>query len=90
MAHDSSVIHVTDDSDLVQILEAADSGPVTLERGGVTYRLSRDGPPGSDTAAKIRKAVDATAGSWSDLDADAVINYIYRGREEGSRPADCP
>jgi hypothetical protein len=28
----------------------------------------------------------AAAGSWSDIDADKMIEDIYRWREEGSRP----
>jgi hypothetical protein len=38
----------------------------------------------------VRAAIDATAGSWADLDVDAVIAHVYRAREEGSRPADRP
>ena len=33
------------------------------------------------------KKIQTTFGSWSDLDADALITNIYRWREEGSRPA---
>jgi hypothetical protein len=34
--------------------------------------------------------IKATFGSWSDLDAEALITNIYRWREEGSRPATRP
>lgn len=39
-----------------------------------------------DPEAALRN-VDEVAGSWSDVDADALIANIYRWREEGSRPA---
>ena len=34
--------------------------------------------------------IKATFGSWSDIDADEVIEKIQRWREEGSRPAHRP
>ena len=36
------------------------------------------------------KAIRATFGSWSDLDADELIANIYRWKQEGSRPATRP
>ncbi len=39
---------------------------------------------------KVHETLMKTAGSWSHLDCDAIIDYIYRGREEGSRPMDRP
>ncbi|MCC7352109.1 MAG: helix-turn-helix domain-containing protein [Anaerolineae bacterium] len=39
---------------------------------------------------KVREAITETAGSWADLDTDALIANLYRAREEGSRPATRP
>ena len=39
---------------------------------------------------KVIEALAKTAGSWSDIDADALVASIYRAREEGSRPATRP
>lgn len=39
---------------------------------------------------KVREALDATAGTWSDVDADKLIADIYRWREEGTRPPNRP
>jgi hypothetical protein len=92
MAHEPRTIHIHDGSELARALEEADSTPVRLEKGGIAYRLVREdeaGAPESD-ASTIAAAVDATTGSWSDLNADEVIDYIYRGREEGTRPASRP
>ena len=38
----------------------------------------------------VREAIAATAGSWADLDIEAIVEDIYRAREEGSRPATRP
>ncbi len=91
MAHESDTIHIAHDSDLARLLEHVDATPLRLEKDGVVYRVVReDAPwPGYDTA-KVRAAVRATAGSWADLDTDALIANLYRAREEGSRPADRP
>lgn len=39
---------------------------------------------------KVKEAVEKTAGSWADLDAEALIADLYRAREEGSRPEKRP
>lgn len=39
---------------------------------------------------KVHEALDATAGTWSDIDADKLIADIYRWREEGTRPPNRP
>jgi antitoxin (DNA-binding transcriptional repressor) of toxin-antitoxin stability system len=42
--------------------------------------------PTADDIAAFRSA----AGSWSDIDGDALKEYIYRAREEGTRPPSRP
>ncbi len=37
-------------------------------------------------ANKVKAAILKSAGSWSDVDTDALITMLYRAREEGSRP----
>ena len=34
----------------------------------------------------VREAIAATTGSWADLDIEAVVEEVYRAREEGTRP----
>ena len=34
----------------------------------------------------VREAIAATTGSWADLDIEAIVEEVYRAREEGSRP----
>jgi len=44
---------------------------------------------GYDSKA-VDEALRETAGSWSDIDPDAVVAAIYRAREEGTRPPSRP
>ena len=37
-----------------------------------------------------RRVLTETAGAWDDVDADALIEMLYRAREEGSRPPNRP
>lgn len=37
---------------------------------------------------KVEEALASTAGSWRDLDPDALIAELYRAREEGTVPPD--
>ena len=34
----------------------------------------------------VDEALEETAGSWADIDPDAVVATIYHAREEGTRP----
>lgn len=95
----AKVVDIGGMPELVRLAEEvrATHEPRVLRRGGedlavltpVEPRRSGDLWTGYDPDA-VRAAIDATAGSWADLDVDAVIAYVYRAREEGSRPADRP
>ena len=84
-----------------RIADARASGkhPI-LVHNGIRYRLD---PAESQTAApaerdiwagydpqKVHDALDAAAGSWSDVDAEKLIADIYRWRDEGTRPSNRP
>lgn len=93
--HMEKPVKVTSESDLLRLLDEADSSsPVLLERRGVVYRLST--VDDSETleyepdAEEVRRILDETVGSWADLDIDQMIEDIYRWRQEGSRPPDRP
>lgn len=91
MVHEPEAIHIADDSELARLLKHIEIRPIRLEKDGVVYRVIReDNAWAGYDPAKVRAAVRATAGSWADLDADALIADLYRAREEGSRPADRP
>ncbi len=84
-------IHISENSDLARLLELIDATPLRLEKDGVVYRVSREDSLWSDyDPARVRATVQATAGSWADLDTDAMIVDLHRAREDGSRPSDRP
>jgi hypothetical protein len=86
-------IIVNPNSEVARLLDKAAERPLLLEKDGVRYRLNREEEPdiwGEYDAKKVEEAIAVTAGSWSDIDADAVVAALYRAREEGSRPLDRP
>jgi hypothetical protein len=89
----TKTIHVEPGSEIDHLLDQAASGPIDLERRGEHYRLNRverdvkDIWSGYDPARAIA-GMRAAAGSWSDIDAEELKAYIYRAREEGTRPLD--
>ena len=98
MAIGETVIDVAPGSELDRALAAADH-PVVLVRGGGRYRIEPDestAAPGAPPAArdiwagydpeKLLAGVLAAAGGWREVDADKLIEDIYRWREEGSGP----
>ena len=89
-------IHVEPGSELARLLDEVTT-PVLLEKDGVRYLLSRalEHAPKEDPFAgwdpeRFRQILRETAGAWSDIDAEAMKEYIYRGREEGTRPINRP
>lgn len=88
----SRTIDVEPGSELDQILEEAAGGTLRLVRNGVRYRLElEDEDPWADyDPEKAGAGMRAAAGSWSVEDAERLKEYIYRGREEGTRPIDRP
>ncbi len=94
MAHNLRKMRVTPGSELARLLEEVRGDILLLEKDGELYRLMREEKKEDIWAGydpeKVRKALAETAGSWADIDTDALIADIYRAREEGSRPADRP
>lgn len=86
-------IYVDPGSELATLLDEAATTPLLLVKDGVSYRLEREEPEdiwASYDPQKVLKALEETAGTWADIDADAMIADIYRAREEGSRPESRP
>lgn len=101
MALETKKIAVAPDSEVARVLEEAAKAPFLVDVNDSIYRVYQVGRPGASTkrtddiwdgydAEKVRQAVAETAGSWADLDTDALIAEIYQAREDGSRPADRP
>jgi uncharacterized protein YggE len=91
MATTHRTIRVTDTTNLAELLDDAELEPITLERGGVRFRLSRDESIAYEPDPEaVRAALAASVGSWADLDVDEIIREIYEAREAGSRPIHRP
>lgn len=91
MTNGPKPIRLTTDTDLPTLLDDAAKGPLLLERDGELFRLAREDHIAYEPdAALVRRTLAATAGSWVDLDADAVIAEIYEARRAGSRPPGRP
>jgi hypothetical protein len=85
----AKTIHVPDDSELARLLQEADGAGLRLEQNGITYRVTREDDDlwaGYDPEA-VRAGVEAGAGAITPEEAEALKAYVYRGRQEGTRPA---
>ena len=82
-------IDISNMPDLARLVEevAATQQPRELKRGNTTLAVLS---PAISKNTEKWKAIGATFGSWSDLDADELIDNIHRWRQEGPRPATRP
>ena len=89
MSNTHTPIDISNMPDLARLVEevAATQQPRELKRDNQIVAVIS--PATAKNTAKW-KAIRATFGSWSDLDADELIANIHRWREEGSRPATRP
>ncbi len=80
-----------------QLAEALDEGrPVVLVKDGVRYWVDREdtAEPTEDLWAnydpeRVLQVLDETAGSWHQIDSEALITEIHeqRGQDSHGRPA---
>ena len=97
MAEHIDPIDIGDTPELVRLAEDVHRShrPRILRRDGEDLAMVVPLPPAGTLRFKKPTAADleafrSAAGSWLDIDTDAVIERIYRAREEGTRPADRP
>ena len=93
MAREPKRIIVAPGTELARLLDDAASSPVLLEKDGELYRLNRaeeEDVWASYDPQKVREAVAKHAGSWKDIDLEAFKAFIYRAREEGTKPLPAP
>ena len=83
-------IHIAPDSELARLLEQIGKTPLVLEKDGVHYRLVKEEGEIDYDAEKVKATILKVAGSWSDIDTDALITALYHAREAGSRPVTRP
>ena len=71
--------------DLQTVIRPVERRETTTEKA----KEARDIWAGYDPEA-VKEAIAKTAGSWADLDTEAIVADIYRAREQGSRPGSRP
>jgi hypothetical protein len=90
MAGREKTIEVAAGSELDRQLAEADGTTIVLVRNGRRFRLVAEDALEDIWAdydpVRVLHALDETAGSWADVDGDALIADIYRWRAAGSRP----
>jgi hypothetical protein len=91
MAQQPDTIHIAEDSELAALLEHVDGASLRLESHGMIYRVTREAnATDSYDPEKVRAAVQAAAGMLTPIQGEALKSYLYRARQEGTRPADRP
>jgi hypothetical protein len=90
----TKTIQVEPGGELDRLLDEAIEGPIVLERKGIRYRLDRlESEDDKDIWAgydpeKALAGMEAAAGFLSDEEAERLREYVYEGRELGTRPDD--
>jgi hypothetical protein len=92
MVAERKTIEVEAGSELAEILDEAADAPLILAKNGVRYRLQREDEEiwANYDPERALEGMRAAAGTWKGIDAEAFKAYIYRAREEGTRPPDRP
>jgi hypothetical protein len=92
MSKEPLTITIDPDSELGRALDKTAGEPVVLLRGGTRFRVIReaDDPWANYDPAKLRAGLKKVAGLLSPEEGDRIIETIYRGREEGTRPITRP
>lgn len=85
-------VQLDPESELAKVLDAAGTTPVTVISHGQRFVMTRH--PDDRSAERdrddFRAALEAAAGIFTPEEAEELKQNIYRWREEGTRPLDCP
>jgi hypothetical protein len=92
MASETMTITIDPDSELGRALEHSEDARIILVRNGARFRVTRDpdDPWANYDPEKVREGLKKVAGLLTPEEGDRIIEGIYRGREEGTRPIDRP
>lgn len=92
MVANARSIDIPAESETATRLHEADDAPVVFVVGGARYRvvreesnLAKDDIWAGYDPEKAIEGMRAAAGSWKDIDAEALKADVRRWREEGSR-----
>lgn len=92
MRAERAPIAIDPDSELGRALDET-GGPIIVLRGEKKFRVTRVGegdPWASYDPALVLQRLNEVAGKISDQEADRLLELVYRGRQEGTRPPDRP
>ncbi len=92
MTHPARTITISPDSELARALDAGDAESVVVLYEGSRFRVIRESedPWATYDPAKLRAGLKKVAGLLSPEEGERIIESIYRGREEGTRPLSRP
>lgn len=92
MSAEPAPIPIDPESDLGRALDES-GGPIIVLRGNQKFRITRveaDDLWANDDPDLISQRLNEVAGKISDQEADRLLELVYRGRREGTRPPNRP
>ena len=92
MAKEPRTITIDPDSELGRALDETGGEPFVLLCNGTRFRVTRDpdDPWANYDPEKVREGLHEIAGTLSPAEGEQMKDFIYRGREEGTRPITRP
>jgi hypothetical protein len=92
MTTPAHTITLSPDSELARALDESNAESVVLLHGGNRFRVIREGddPWANYDPARLRAGLKKVAGLLTPEEGERIIEAIYRGREEGTRPLSRP
>ena len=92
MAKEPLTITIDPDSELGCALDGTADEPVVLVRGRSRFRVTREAEDlwATYDPAKLRAGLKKVAGLLSPEEGDRIIETMYCGRKEGTRPISRP
>ena len=92
MTTPAHTITITPDSELARALDEGNAESVVLLHGGHRFRVIREGddPWANYDPERLRAGLKKVAGLLTPEEGEHIIEAIYRGREEGTRPLSRP
>jgi hypothetical protein len=92
MATEPLTITIDPESELGRALDSAGDEEVIVLLNEARFRVTRDpaDPWASYDPERVRAGLRKVAGLLTPEEGDRIIEGIYRGREEGTRPNDRP